>query len=164
MHKDYSDYIDIAENLSDTVAINGRFVGQIKLIPIRSWTHCNRDALTGSNCMGPYAIYIEGANSKFLSNAYCQVDTQANNTYFQNITIPNAKNKMLVCLGLEGTQELGGRNLYILRLSTFSITGLGNIGQYGDNWYEFTPPYEPRGFNSQIFVSPKKGDLLYSPI
>jgi hypothetical protein len=159
MHKDYAQFIDFADRLSDTIVINSP-LGQIKLIP-GGWTNCNRDIKTGSNCAGGYNIYLQKDN-RFLQNATCYIDTQLDNTFMKALTIPNTSNKMAICVGLGN--ELGGHDFYIRRLSPFNYSGLGNLGQYAGSWAEYDPMYDVRGYNSQIFVSPAKGDLLYSPI
>jgi hypothetical protein len=164
MHKDYADYIDIAENLSDIVLVDGAIIGQqIKLIPMKPWAHCTRDTKTGSNCLGSYAIYVGGTTNKIVDNAFCEIDTQQDNSFMKSLTVPNTADKMVICVGLAGSPYLGGRNIYIKRLNPFNSV-YGNIGQYGDNWAEFSPPYDVRGYNAGIYVSPIKGDLLLSPI
>ncbi len=151
MHEDNQDYIDIANNMGDTIvaqSIIDNDDASYSLVPISG--SCNSQA----ECQGLYSLYKDDV----YMHMNCWVDTTASN-YFFDSEHPEFKGKMYVCNDIVDANK---KKTYYVKRTTDGSVKFGILGQYMND-KEQDGPIGLHGNNVRFYYS-DSSDFLFNPI
>lgn len=150
MHEDSQDFIDFANHMADTVALEfttGDNDDYYSLVPING--SCNIQG----ECQGLYSLY----KSDVYQHANCLLDTTASNFFFIS-EHPDYKGKMYVCTDIISKKKTS----YVKRVRD-GVVKFGIFGKYDANNQEVDDALSIHGNNVQMYYS-DSSDFLYNPI